>query len=140
MSTNTAKPARKATPAPRKATTRRPADEGFPPAPEKGKPAATPASAPKPAPANCACGCGKPTITAKAVFLSGHDARHAGNVGRGLAAGDASAVEAFAALSPRLQAKAEGVRATAERKANEKAARIAAREAAKKAFDAAMAS
>lgn len=90
----------------------------------------------KPAPANCACGCGAPTITAKAVFLSGHDARHAGNVGRALAANpkDAAALKARDALSEKLQAKADAIRATAERKTAEKTARALAKVAAAKAY------
>lgn len=86
---------------------------------------------------NCGCGCGKPTITDRALFLSGHDARLAGVVGRGLTDAD-PAVRAAAAkrregLSPALQAKADRVVETAKAKAAKKAATAKAREAAKKA-------
>lgn len=102
------------------------------PAP-KAAPAAVKA---KPAPANCGCGCGAPTITAKASFLPGHDARFAGMVGRG----EVVPTEAQAALiTERLQGKIDGIAATAKKKAAVKAAREAAKAAAKAAFDAAMA-
>lgn len=69
----------------------------------------TPAKqAAKPTPQNCACGCNQPTITAKAAFLSGHDARFAGRYGRGeirLNAHQKAVLDA----SPRLQAKVDGI-------------------------------
>ncbi len=101
------------------------ATEALPPAPVVVRP-----------PANCGCGCGQPTLTHRALFLSGHDARHAGNLGRALAEapGDAGLVEALAGLSPALQAKVLSVQATAERKAAEKAAKVAAKAAAAKAY------
>lgn len=95
---------------------------------------ATPAA--KPAPANCGCGCGAPTITEKARFLSGHDARFAGAVGRG----EIKPTPAQAALiTPALQAKIDGIAATASRRAAEKAARVKAKAAAKAAYDKALA-
>lgn len=113
-------------------------------APKAGKKApAAKSAAPKtaPAPANCACGCGAPTITAKAAFLSGHDARLAGVLGRARGNGNATAEqqEQYRSMTPALQAKVDKIAATAERNANVKAAKIAAKAAAKAAFDAAMA-
>lgn len=95
----------------------------------------------KPAPANCACGCGAPTVTAKAVFLSGHDARHAGSIGRLLAANptDKPALDALARMTPKLQEKALSVKATADRKAATKTAAAKAKTAAKAAYDTALA-
>lgn len=112
-----------------------------PTAPAKPAKDATPAPASKPAPANCGCGCGQPTVTAKARFLSGHDARHAGNLGRALAAtpDDADLIAARDALSDLLQAKVASVQATATRKVAEKAAREVAKAAAKQAYEAALA-
>ena len=100
----------------------------------------TPAPAPakdRPAPANCGCGCGVPTVTAKATFLAGHDARHAGTVGRGLAAtpDDADLLAAYERMTPALQAKTDKIRETAESKNRIKAAR----EEAKRAYEAALA-
>lgn len=108
------------------------------------KPAAKqPAKAPKapatkPTPSNCGCDCGAPTITEKALFLSGHDARFAGRVGRGETK-PSPAQQAIIDGSPALAAKIQGIRQTATKKAATKAARDAAKVAAKKAFDAAMA-
>lgn len=100
------------------------------PAVKEAKPAT------KPAPSNCACGCGTPTVTAKARFLSGHDARFAGLVGRGEVQ---PTDEQTDAITPALQAKIDKIRATATRKTAEKQARAAAKAAAKRAFDEAMA-
>jgi hypothetical protein len=118
------------------ATTRRPA--------KPAAPKATPAPAPAPAaPAPCGCGCGAPTHRAEARYLSGHDARHAGQVGRALVAGGDP--EALLATLPTdaLRAKATGmVEAHAAReakKAARKAATEAARAAAKAAYAAALA-
>lgn len=126
-----------ATPAPAKAT----------PAPAKpakaaDKPAPAKVPAPRPAPANCGCGCGQPTVTAKATFVSGHDARLAGVLGRALSANpkDKDALTRTLALSPKLQAKVVKVKETADRKVAEKAARAKAAAAAKAAYAAAMAS
>lgn len=112
------------------------------PAPAEATPAkATPAPAApkaKPAPANCGCGCGAPTVTERARFLSGHDARFAGQVGRGEVV-PTDVQKALLAASPALQAKVDGIRATAKRNEAAKAARLAAKAAAKVAYDAAMA-
>lgn len=116
------------------------------PAKAKKTPAKAPAvkATPK-APANCGCGCGAPTITAKATFLPGHDARLAGVLGREWAREDLSTEEADAlearigSLTPALQAKVRSVTATVERKRAEKVAREVAKKAAAEAFKAAMA-
>lgn len=101
----------------------------------------TPAPAAARVAQNCGCGCGAPTITDRALFLSGHDARLAGVVGRGLVSTDEATREAAQArletLSPALKAKAQRVVETAERKAADKAAKAKAREAAKQAAKAA---
>lgn len=95
----------------------------------------------KPAPANCGCGCGSPTITSKATFLAGHDARHAGVLGRGLAAtpDDADLKAAYARLTAPLQVKVDKIRETATRKAGVKAAREVAKAAYAEALKAALA-
>lgn len=85
--------------------------------------------APTPKPNPCRCGCGQPTVRSDAKYVSGHDARHAGEVGRS-AATEAEIRELFKD-QPKLAAKALGVRETAARKVAEKAAASAAREAAK---------
>jgi hypothetical protein len=87
----------------------------------------------------CGCGCGVPTVTAKATFLSGHDARHAGALGRALVANpaDEAALTRLASLTPALQAKVARFIETANRKEAEKAAKAAARDAAKAAAKAA---
>lgn len=117
------------------------------------KPATTPAKVadktapakpaePKPAPANCKCGCGAPTVTSKALFLSGHDARLAGRLGRqaatkeGLSDADVALLDS---LTDRLQAKVETVRMTAIKKAVAKEAREQAKSVAKAAYEQAMA-
>lgn len=104
------------------------------PAPAKpGKPAkpaapATPGNFPL-----CGCGCGVPTVTAKARFLSGHDARYAGMVGRGERAADPRLA------TPGLDAKIEKIAATTRQREALKAAKAAANQAAKDAYAAAMA-
>lgn len=83
----------------------------------------------------CGCGCGEHVAKGR-TFRPGHDARHAGNVGRALAVDpkDKTAVEQFKALSEPLQTKAEGVRVRhadrLERRAKAAEARLE-REAAK---------
>lgn len=108
--------------------------------PAKAKQAKTPAkpAAAKPAatPRNCGCGCNAPTITEKASFLPGHDARFAGRVGRGEIT---PADWQTALITEALQKKIDGITETAKRKQAVKAAREAAKAAAKAAFDAAMA-
>lgn len=95
----------------------------------------------KPAPSNCRCGCGQPTVTAKATFVAGHDARLAGRLGRALAVNpkDEAALKVLATLTDRLQAKVEGVRVTAVKKAAAKEAREVAKAAAKAAYEKALA-
>ena len=116
--------------------TRKPAKPAPAPAPA---PEATPAAAPT----ICRCGCGSPTVRAEALYIAGHDARHAGQIGRLLIADltddEAPAAEHRLALlpTPALRAKAEGMVATAARKAAERSARKAAHAAAKAAADAA---
>lgn len=93
----------------------------------------------------CRCGCKAPT---KSTYAPGHDARHAGVVGRWLLANpDATKTEKKKHLdtlpTPALQAKAERVVETAKRKEAEKAskaeARAKAKAAAKAAYEAALA-
>jgi hypothetical protein len=77
------------------------------PAVAKGNdPAPTPPKAPAPAPAPCACSCGADANVGKA-YRPGHDARHAGQVGRLLVAKAPAAQAEFAKLPPALRAKAE---------------------------------
>lgn len=78
----------------------------------------------------CACGC-KENVPSKRTFRPGHDARHAGNVGRALAVkpNDAKVKAALAELSAPLQAKAHRVAATAKAKADAKIEREAAKAA-----------
>lgn len=100
---------------------------------------ATPKPAAPAAPAPCRCGCGAQTVRPEASYLPGHDARHAGAVGRALLAG-ADREAALAALpTEALRTKALGVLATAERKAATKAAGAEARKAAQAAAKAAYA-
>lgn len=104
-------------------------------------PAPAPANTPAPAPAPnalCGCGCGVRCVTARARFLSGHDARFAGALGRGEVAQPLTAFQA-ALLTPALQAKVDAVSATARRRAADKAAKAAAQAAAKAAYAAALA-
>jgi len=85
-------------------------------------------------PTPCKCNCGQATVRQDAFYVSGHDARHAGQVGRALAATTSSdEIKALLATLPtdKLREKALGVNETAQRKATEKAAKVAAREAGK---------
>lgn len=116
------------TPAPKQAKAKAPKAKPAPKAPK----AAAPANFPL-----CGCGCGVPTVTAKARFLSGHDARFAGLVGRGERV---LTDEESSLVTPALQAKIDKIRETANRKAATKAAQEAAKAAAKAAYAAAMAS
>ncbi len=131
MTSTTAKPANRST---NKRTAKRtPTAKQTPPAAKQAKPT----------PSNCACGCGAPTITAKAAFLPGHDARLAGVLGRLLAntplGKDREAVTTrINALSPALKAKTLKIADTEAKRLARKAAQEAARKAAKEAFDAAM--
>lgn len=110
------------------------------PAASKATPTEPKVDTPTP-PANCGCGCGSPTVTSKATFIAGHDARHAGVIGRGLAAtpDDADLLAAYDRLSDRLKVKVDGIRQTALKKAALKAAQVAAKAAADKAYAEAMA-
>jgi hypothetical protein len=86
----------------------------------------------------CRCGCGQQTVRATASYVAGHDARHAGEVGRTMdvaKVNEVFPVETF----PKLNAKALGVIATATRKAADKAAKAEARKQAKAAYDAELA-
>lgn len=86
----------------------------------------TPAAAPTP----CRCGCGAPTKRPSASYLPGHDARHAGTVGRSVADLDAEQASIridLALATPALRAKATGVADKARRAAAIKAARAAAK-------------
>lgn len=76
----------------------------------------------------CACGCGEHVAKGR-LFRPGHDARHAGNIGRALAdsPNDAKVKAQFKALSPALQTKAEGVRTKAVAKAIAKEKRAEAK-------------
>ncbi|WP_427115603.1 hypothetical protein [Pseudarthrobacter scleromae] len=81
---------------------------------------------------NCLCGCGELVLTmGRSLYKPGHDARHAGNLGRLVAeTGDDSLLAQLP--TPALRAKAETVANNARAKAQAKADREAAR-AAKKA-------
>lgn len=105
------------------------------PAKGKGKPAAT-TSKPKPAPANCGCGCGQPTITARAAFLAGHDARLAGVLGRAIGSGSATAEQTaqYAGLTDLLKGKTDKIAATARRAQAVKDAKATAKAAYDKAL------
>lgn len=89
---------------------------------------------------NCYCGCNE-QVPAKSYYRPGHDARHAGALGRELAAQypnytDEQANEVLGDLpSERLVAKAKGIADKAIEKANAKRAREDAKEAAKIAKD-----
>jgi hypothetical protein len=76
----------------------------------KATPSTAPAPTPNPAPAApagvaCPCGCGQ-TANPGRVYRPGHDARHAGQVGRALVANTEGAEAALASLAPALQKKA----------------------------------
>jgi hypothetical protein len=115
-----------------------PAKQAKSPKQAKQAKVATPAK-PKSAPANCGCGCGQPTVTAKATFLAGHDARFAGAYGRGEITLNERQM-AILADSPKLQAKVDRIIATTAKRDAAKVARAAAKAAAKAAYDQAMAS
>lgn len=60
--------------------------------------------------AACRCGCGEPVVRPTALYLPGHDARHAAAVGRALiAAGHADPALLDALPSPALRGKAEAM-------------------------------
>ena len=108
--------------------------------PRTVKPKAAPAvKAPKAAPAPvpveaspCRCNCGNPTKRPSATYLPGHDARHAGDIGRSVADLDLeqAAIRIELALgTPALQAKATRVAENTRRNAAIKAAKAAAKAA-----------
>lgn len=86
--------------------------------PTRAKAKPTPEPTPEAEARRCGCGCGSP-VSPRASFRPGHDARHAGETGRALAANpkDRAALAALAGMSEALRAKAERVRANAEAKA-----------------------
>lgn len=91
----------------------------------------------------CRCGCKAQTVRPEALYLPGHDARHAGQVGRALIADPTKAATLLKTLpTPALRTKAEGMVKTAQAKVAKKAAgaeaRKAAQAAAKAAYDAAI--
>lgn len=104
-------------------------------------PATTEAPAPARTPANCGCGCGAPTVTARATFLAGHDARMAGELGRAIAADPTNAdlTRQYDGLTAKLQSKVDGIADTARRRLAAKAAKVAAKAAADAAYAEAMA-
>ncbi|AZS08774.1 hypothetical protein KDJ02_gp53 [Arthrobacter phage Litotes] len=78
----------------------------------------------------CNCGCGEATSSSKTMYKPGHDARHAGNVARAMAAdyNDAGNEEKLEALpSANLKHKARTMAARLVEKAAKKADRTAAR-------------
>ena len=80
---------------------------------------------------NYLCGCGELVLTmGRSLYRPGHDARHAGNLGRLVAeTGDDSLLASLP--TPALRTKAETVANNARAKAQAKADRDAAREAKK---------
>lgn len=97
------------------------------PAPKKATPskAAAPVVTPEipkaaPTGVKCHCGCGTEAKPGRS-YLPGHDARHAGAVGRALAAGAQGAEEAAAALPPKLAEKARRFAANRKNEATRKA-------------------
>lgn len=98
------------------------------------------APAPKAAPATVACGCGcGAQANPGRLYRPGHDARHAGQVGRALAAKAPGAEEAASALPAALEAKARAFAANREKEAKAKEARAQVRAEAKAALEAALA-
>ena len=82
----------------------------------------------------CYCGC-KENVPSKSFYRPGHDARHAGQIGRQAALLDPQSTEYSDLLnelpSDRLVAKAKGIEAKAREKADAKAQREQAKEAKK---------
>jgi len=118
------------------------------PAPTKAPTKATPAKAtskPKASTQPCRCGCKAQTVRPEALYLPGHDARHAGTVGRAIiAATTPKQRNTLLASLPteNLKHKAMGMVKTAADRDAKKAAAVKAREAAKAAakvaYDAAL--
>ncbi|QPO16987.1 hypothetical protein KDJ01_gp56 [Arthrobacter phage Kittykat] len=89
---------------------------------------------------HCNCGCGEATSSSKTMYKPGHDARHAGNVARAMAAdyNDAGNDEKLEALpSANLKHKARMMAARLVEKAAKKAERKPATRSTKKATEAA---
>ncbi|ASZ74366.1 hypothetical protein SEA_KINGBOB_52 [Arthrobacter phage KingBob] len=87
---------------------------------------------------HCNCGCGEATSSSKTMYKPGHDARHAGNVARAMAAdyNDAGNDEKLEALpSANLKHKARMMAARIVEKETKKAERAASRTAARKVQD-----
>lgn len=108
---------------------------------EAPAPDATETKAPAPArPATVACGCGCGTEAKPGrLYLPGHDARHAGQVGRALAAKAPGAEDAALALPPALQAKARAFATNRAKEATRKAEAARIREEAARQLKAALA-
>lgn len=84
----------------------------------------------------CNCGCGEATSSSKTAYKPGHDARHAGQVARAMAAakinGDATYSPALDTLpSPKLRAKAEAMAKRIVQQVSEKASKAARKPAPK---------
>lgn len=86
-------------------------------------------TATKPTTGNCYCGCGAP-LTGKSFYKPGHDARHAGIIGRRVAE-DGDTAHYNALPSNALVEKARNITQNAIEKANKKQAAAEAREAKK---------
>lgn len=72
----------------------------------------------------CRCGCKAQVVSKKATYLAGHDARHAGVVGRSLTGNRSADAKRLAVLpTEALQAKAVRVAVTAKAKASAKKAK-----------------
>jgi hypothetical protein len=106
--------------------TRKPAAQPAPAATPEANADAAPAPTPQPTPAApklCNCGCGETTKRPTASYVAGHDARHAGEIGRQAHAnGDRELIGLVFKDAPKLAAKAQNVVDTATRKAAEKLA------------------
>lgn len=105
-------------------------------APSKDQ-AATPKAA-APQAVACGCGCGQ-TANLGRQYKPGHDARHAGQVGRMVAEGKDGAQAALAALPAKLQAKAQAFADNRAKDSARKAAAAKVREDAKAQLKAALA-
>lgn len=103
----------------------------------EGKDQKAPAKAAVPI-VSCGCGCGE-TANPGRLYKPGHDARHAGQVGRALVAKAPGAEEAAASLPTALEAKARAFAANAAKKEAAKEARAQVRADAKAALEAALA-
>lgn len=97
---------------------------------------ATPKETPKPV--QCHCGCGDEAKVGRS-YLPGHDARHAGEVGRALAAKAPGAEDALKALPPKLAEKAQRFADNRAKEADRKAQAKAIRDQAAKDLKAALA-